>query len=514
MKEWLKDAVFYEIYPQSFRDSNGDGIGDLNGIIEKLEYIRSLGFNAIWLNPCFESPFGDAGYDVADYFKIAPRYGTNEDARRLFCEAHRLGMKVILDLVPGHTSTECEWFKRSCEAEPNEYSGRYVWTDSVWTGIEGIEGISGTLRGISSRNGSCGLNFFSCQPALNYGFAEITAPWQSAVDSAEALSTRRAMLDVIRFWLGLGCDGFRVDMAGSLVKNDPGQRETIKVWQDILGTVRSEFPDAAFVSEWGEPDKALIAGFDMDFLLHFGPSHYMDLFRGAEPYFSAGAQGSLSDFFETYMKNYALTRGRGLMCIPSGNHDMTRIKHFLTDEELKLAYAFIISMPGAPFFYYGDEIGMDYAENLESVEGGYDRTGSRTPMQWDDTPNAGFSSAPPDRLYIKQDLRPDSPTVKAGLADEGSLINELKRLIALRHAVPELASDSGFEPVSIGTPSSPLVYLRGGRLLIAVNPSAKTLSCGFSKKVKITVYANGGCASAESGTLTVPPRSVSFLYTE
>ena len=136
MKEWLKDAIFYEIYPQSFYDTNGDGVGDLNGIIEKLGYIRGLGFNAVWINPCFESPFGDAGYDVANYYKIAPRYGTNEDAKRLFAEAHRLGMRVILDLVPGHTSVECEWFKKSCLAEPNEYSGRYVWTDSIWTGID------------------------------------------------------------------------------------------------------------------------------------------------------------------------------------------------------------------------------------------------------------------------------------------------------------------------------------------------------------------------------------------
>lgn len=129
---WLKDAVFYEIYPQSFNDTNADGIGDLNGIIEKLDYIKDLGCNALWINPCFDSPFYDAGYDISDYYKIAPRYGTNEDARRLFDAAHKKGIHVLLDLVPGHTSIMHPWFAMSQKAAKNEYTDRYVWTDSVW----------------------------------------------------------------------------------------------------------------------------------------------------------------------------------------------------------------------------------------------------------------------------------------------------------------------------------------------------------------------------------------------
>lgn len=128
---WLDNAVFYEIYPQSFCDSNGDGIGDFQGIISKLDYIRDLGCNAIWMNPCFESPFGDAGYDVSDYCKTAPRYGTNDDLIRLFDEVHRRGMHILLDLVPGHTSWEHPWFRASMRAERNTYTDRYVWTDSI-----------------------------------------------------------------------------------------------------------------------------------------------------------------------------------------------------------------------------------------------------------------------------------------------------------------------------------------------------------------------------------------------
>ncbi len=130
--EWVKNAVFYEIYPQSFYDSNGDGIGDIQGVIEKLDYIASLGVNAIWLNPCFLSPFQDAGYDVQDYYKVAPRYGTNDDLKTLFEKAHKKGLRIILDIVPGHTSIEHEWFKKSCEQIPNKYSNWYIWTNSVW----------------------------------------------------------------------------------------------------------------------------------------------------------------------------------------------------------------------------------------------------------------------------------------------------------------------------------------------------------------------------------------------
>ena len=119
MAEWLKDAVFYEIYPQSFQDTNADGIGDFQGIIDHLDYIKELGCNAIWMNPCFESPFGDAGYDVSDYYTAAPRYGTNEDLKRLFDEVHKRGMYILLDLVPGHTSVEHPWFKESLKAQKN-----------------------------------------------------------------------------------------------------------------------------------------------------------------------------------------------------------------------------------------------------------------------------------------------------------------------------------------------------------------------------------------------------------
>ena len=174
---WLAKAVFYQVYPQSFYDANGDGIGDLQGIIEKLDYIQSLGCNAIWINPCFVSPFHDAGYDIADYYKIAPRYGTKADMKRLFKKAAKRQIKVCLDFVPGHTSIEHPWFRESCKPIRNEYTNRYIWTNSVWD--SGCENMT-FIKGVADRDGNYASNFFSSQPALNYGYAKTdpAKPWQ------------------------------------------------------------------------------------------------------------------------------------------------------------------------------------------------------------------------------------------------------------------------------------------------------------------------------------------------
>ena len=246
MAKWLDNAVFYEIYPQSFHDTNADGIGDLQGIIEKLDYIKELGCNALWLNPCFTSPFGDAGYDVADYYTIAPRYGTNADAKRLFEEVHKRDMHILLDLVPGHTSVEHKWFKESMKAGKNEFTDRYVWTDSVWESPEDMA----SIRGISDRDGACAVNFFSMQPALNYGYYKPEKSWQQSVDAPGPKATLEEMKNVMRFWLTMGCDGFRVDMAGSLVKNDEDGKGTIGLWKKVRSFLDEEFPGAAMVSEW------------------------------------------------------------------------------------------------------------------------------------------------------------------------------------------------------------------------------------------------------------------------
>ena len=507
---WLDNAIFYEIYPQSFKDTNADGIGDFQGIIDKLDYIRELGCNALWINPCFKSPFGDAGYDVADYYTVAPRYGTNEDLKRLFAEAHRRDMHVLLDLVPGHTSVEHPWFKESMKAERNEYTDRYVWTDSVWEEPQGM----GCLRGISPRDGSCAINFFSSQPALNYGFLNPTLPWQQPMDAPGPRATLEELKNIMRFWLSMGCDGFRVDMAGSLVKHDPEGQGTIRLWQEVRSFLDAEFPMAAMVSEWGEPDKSLQGGFHMDFLLHFGSSHYNDLFRCEEPFFSERGKGDVSAFVEKYLENYEKSQRKGLICIPSGNHDMDRLARSIHGDNLKLAFAFLLSMPGAPFIYYGDEIGMRYVENHVSVEGGYNRTGSRSPMQWDSTVNAGFSAAPKQKLYIRQDESADRPTAAAQMADENSLYHEIKRLIAIRQAHKALQSKGEIEFVYAQKDAYPLAYVRTSgdeKILVVINPAAREVAFNCAHAPKETLYRFGSEIIFAAGKLTVPPRTAAYF---
>ncbi len=496
--QWLKDAVFYEIYPQSFYDTNGDGIGDFNGIIEKLDYIRSLGCNALWINPCFDSPFKDAGYDVRDYKKVAPRYGTNNDLYRLFGEAHHRGIRVLLDLVPGHTSEEHEWFRQSQKAEKNEYSNRYIWTDFCFQGARNM----GFIGGESERSATYILNFFKCQPALNYGFLKVEEPWQLPVDHPDAIATREAMKDVMRFWLDHGCDGFRLDMAASLVKNDDEKKTgTSAIWQNIREMLDAEYPDAAMVSEWSNPPVALRAGYHMDFYLNHPGCGYASLMRDYQKGFSRMLDGEDNSYFrkdaadrdigrflKEYEPWYKDTKDIGYISMLTCNHDTVRPRFNLSPDELKLAYAFLFTMPGVPFLYYGDEIGMRYLD-IPTKEGGYYRTGARTPMQWDSSKNLGFSTGCSDSLYLPVDPAPDAPTVAAQEEDPSSLLNTVKALLKLRHEQEDLQADAPYETVC-AEKGKPFVYRRG-HLLVAVNPAGECLAAPVSAEGKAPLYVIG-----------------------
>ena len=470
---WLKNAVFYEIYPQSFYDTNGDGIGDINGIIDKLSYIKDLGCNALWINPCFDSPFKDAGYDVRDYKKVAPRYGCNNDLYRLFGEAHKLGIHVVLDLVAGHTSEEHPWFRASQKAEENEYSNRYIWTDFWIKGARNLPYIAGE----SERSAAYILNFFKCQPALNYGFLHPEEEWQLPTDHPDCIATVEALKDVMRFWLSHGCDGFRVDMAASLVKNDDETKSgTRAVWNNIRQMLEAEFPEAAMISEWCNPRLALRAGYDMDFYLNERGNGYSTLMRdywnhtdGTDhSYFRKDGGGDIRPFLEEYLGWYEDTKDAGYISLITCNHDTLRPSYNLSTEELKLAYAFLFTMPGVPFLYYGDEIGMRYLP-LPTKEGGYIRTGSRTPMQWDDTKNLGFSEGCPDSLYLPVDPAEDAPTVRNQANDPDSLYNTVKALLSLRQSNEALQADAPFSVVC-AEKGKPFAYRRGN-LVLAVNPA-------------------------------------------
>ncbi len=515
MPNWLKDAVFYEIYPQSFYDTNGDGIGDINGITEKLDYIAGLGCNALWLNPCFDSPFKDAGYDVRDYQKVAPRYGTNQDLYRLFGEAHRRGIHVLLDLVPGHTSEEHPWFLESQKAERNAFSDRYIWTNHCFQPTTGYPYIGGECE----RNGTYLLNFFKCQPALNYGFLRCEEDWQLPTDHPSCIATREAMKDVMRFWLDHGCDGFRVDMAMSLVKNDDAEKTgTCAIWRNVRAMLDKEYPEAAILAEWGDPVRSLKAGFHMDFYLDAPGNGYNALMRDYgrvenprnedHTFFKQDGHGDMTRFLAEYLPNYLATREDGYYCLITCNHDTVRPRYNLTQRELKLAYAFLFTMPGAPFLYYGDEIGMRY-QTLPTKEGGYFRTGSRTPMQWTNGRNAGVSTAPADALYLPVDTAADAHSVAAQEADPDSLLHTVRALLALRHRETDLQADADFEVVNARQGQQLFLYRRGA-LLLALNPSAEAVEASVDGGTRQILFSIGGGA-AEDGTIRLEPQSFLVL---
>ncbi len=475
MKNWFNDAVVYEIYPQSFYDTNGDGIGDLQGIIQKLDYIKDMGFTVIWLNPINESSFRDAGYDVTDFYNVASRYGTNEDYRMLCSEAHARGMKVMFDLVAGHTSIDHPWFIESSKAEKNEYTNRYIWTTSSFDEGEGI-------ASLGERDAKCINNFFWSQPALNYGYAhpDPNNPWELPVTHPDCVAMKEELKNIIDFWMDLGTDAFRVDMAASLIKGDTDGTAMQRFWHEIREHIESRKPEVLLVAEWGYPTDAINSGFHLDFLLHSGPSAYRSLFRYEKgrnttsgmighSYFNTEGKGNINEYLDRFLYDLDNTKGKGYIGHITGNHDMQRLAYKRTPEEVKVCMAFLFTMPGVPFVYYGDEIGMDYIEGLPSKEGGYIRTGSRTPMQWNNGKNHGFSAS--DTPYLPTDSRDDAPTVENQANDEASLLAFAKNLIALHRENEALHAEADF---NILMPGYPFVYERmanGKKLFIALNPS-------------------------------------------
>lgn len=423
----FKDLIFYEIYPTSFYDSNNDGIGDLKGMEEKLDYIKELGCNAIWLNPFYDSPFKDGGYDVRNFKKVDSKFGTNKDFVSLIKKAHSLGLKIIIDLVPGHASEKNRYFLKSAEPIKNEYSDLFIWNSCVWDLENGYRLISGRY----DRNACYLVNFFSTQPAFNYGFKDIQYPtWQLSYKDERTFKARDFMVDVMRFWLKLGADGFRVDMADSLVKNDEDKSATIEVWNYIFKKIKKEYPNTYLVSEWASPWRALKAGFEADFIL---PTH-QDMFMH---YFGRAGEGNnifdgknIEYFISRFKDCYAAAKYYDKnLAIISGNHDITRIASLLNDKQLKLFYLILFYLPGTPFLYYGDEIGMKHSD-LASKDGGYQRTGDRTPMQWNLKMNAGFSNTKKD-LYLPV-FNADKVNVEENINNKDSLYHLIKKLIKLR----------------------------------------------------------------------------------
>lgn len=451
-QEWLEQAVFYEIYPTSFYDSNGDGVGDIPGIIEKLPYLQGLGINGIWLNPCFLSPFRDGGYDIADYEQVDPRFGSNEDLARLFAKAEKMGIKILLDLVVGHTSMEHPWFRQSQKDENNGYTDAYIWMP----GTNPFSAKGNFISGLTERPAMFLTNYFASQPALNFGYYKVKEPWQQHMNDPAPAQNRQRVIDICKFWLKQGAAGFRVDMANMMVKNDTRDRKgSIAFWNLVIPEVKQVFPEAVFVSEWFYPSQAVSrSSFDIDYNSGYFFYTYWNKVGDAV---QAASESYFSDhgkhFWPGYMQFASFRRqlrGKGYQAIVEGNHDRERISLGRNPDLLKVIFAFHFTLPHVPFLYYGDEIGMTY-QKLKSKDGGYNRTGSRTPMQWDQTENRGFSACLPEQLYLPVDNVPAN-CVEAQEGQPDSLLETVRSLIHLKRTLQCFRVDSGYRLIRAGNP--------------------------------------------------------------
>ena len=526
---WLSDAVFYQIYPSSFQDSDGDGYGDLQGIISRLDYIKSIGVTAIWLNPVYVSGWTDGGYDIIDYYRVDKRFGDNDDLVELIGEAHARGIKVVMDLVAGHSSDQCEWFLQSKEGANLRYSDYYIWPsfkpeEPAQTGPMDYAALMNSsaslIRKFVASDAPRGpfyvKNFYDTQPALNFGFAnpDPEHPWEQAVDAPGPKAMRREIKNIMSFWMDKGVDGFRVDMAASLVKNDFDKAATIKLWkEDFTKWFDENYPEGILIAEWFNPAQSVAAAnFDLDFFCHDGQYNYSTLFfygrRGfgpaasatpSAPYFDKSGTGELKTWYDLYTYQYDAVKGNGYVCMPSGNHDFNRVctEGRTTPEELKVAMTFFLTMPGVPFLFYGDEIGLKQNPNAPATDGSGPRAGCRIPMLWDGTANGGFSTCPIEKVYIPQDPNPDRMTVEKEENDPASLLNYTRTILKLRKEVKALGADADWKLVSSLDQPYPMVYERklgNERCYVVLNPSGKAVSVTLPTEPSAPVLIGGSYA--------------------
>ena len=526
MLKWLESAVFYQIYPISFFDSNGDGLGDLKGIEQKVDYIKSLGVDAVWLNPFFKSPFKDAGYDISDYYQVDKKFGCNDDLVSLISAFKSRGIKVVLDIVIGHTSDKHRWFKKSANAKRNSYSDYFVWTDSVFTEYNGV------IRGLYKRDGGYLPNFYACQPALNFGFenADEANAWKIHYKDERLAPVRREFINIMRYYLDLGVDGFRIDLAASIVKegatfshdalydDSEDDLQGVKwVWEQILGELRRDYKDKVFIAEWVLPQRSIkTCGFDVDFLTHDTPP-FNSLYRNEKGtnlvdndyfvrgfnYFSPDGEGSLKDFTKYIEYLYSTLGNKGLFTSPSGTHDEIRMATGKSPDMVKTIFAFLLTYKQIPFIYYGDEIGLEHDFSL-SKDGGGSRTGARTPMQWTEEKGRGFSIR--KWTYLPTSYK-KGQSVESQNGDENSILNAVRRLVKIRKEHPALHASANQTFIETGYPA---VFKRvggGESITVFINPSNQSVKRQVSYS-KVIMSQN---ADICGDTLTLNAQSFAIL---
>lgn len=456
---WYMNALFYEVHIRAYRDSNADGKGDLPGLIEKLDYIKGLGVDCIWILPIYPSPLMDDGYDIADYYNVHPDYGTLDDFKRLVEEAHERGLRVIADLILNHTSDQHPWFQASRSDPASKYRDYYVWSETNDKYSDARIIFVDTEKSNWTYDEKAGLyfwhRFYSSQPDLNY----------------DNPAVREEMLNVMKFWLDMGIDGFRADAVPYLIEREGTHCENLPETHAILKSVRA-YLDANYegkvllaeANQWPKDVRPYFGDgdeFNMGFHFPIMPRIYMAIRKGdatpihwimaQTPEIPKGTQWCtfLRNHDELTLEMVTEDERRWMWNEYAPDPRMRlnlgirrRLAPLLDNDHRKimLANALLYSLPGAPIIYYGDEIGM--GDNIWLP----DRKGVRTPMQWDTSPNAGFSSAPAESLYTPVisdgEYGFQKVNVNTETANPASLLNKIKHLISVRKAHPVLAMGS------------------------------------------------------------------------
>ncbi|NLF12893.1 MAG: DUF3459 domain-containing protein [Anaerolineaceae bacterium] len=489
---WWQTGVIYQIYPRSFQDSTGNGVGDLQGILQRLDYLTdTLGVDAIWLSPFYPSPMADFGYDVADYTGVDPLFGDLDNLDRLLAGAHERNLRVIIDLVPNHTSDQHAWFQESRSSRDNPKRDWYTWADprpdgsppNNWLSVFG-----GPAWEWDARTGQYYLHsFLKEQPDLNWRNPEV----------------KEAMFQVVRFWLDRGVDGFRIDVAHFILKDpelrdNPANPDLGKIIHKSLGAYDSQL----HLYDQGHPDvhsvyrelRRLLDGYDGEWpRMAVGEVHIFDWLQWAAYYgqdldelhmpfnfqllgvpWEPAAIQAVVDNMEAALPpgawpNYVL-----------GNHDESRIATRLGLPEARVAAMLLLTLRGTPTLYYGDEIGMTDVpippEQQQDPWGlrvpGLGRDPSRTPMQWSAAPHAGFS--PPTTRHLWLPLPDDyqEVNVERQLDDPGSMLNLYRLMLAYRRATPALQRGS-YTPLEDVPPAVYAFIRQAGeqRVLVALNLS-------------------------------------------
>lgn len=511
--EWWKKSVVYQVYPKSFRDSDGDGFGDLNGLTEKLPYLKELGIDVIWLNPIYQSPQVDNGYDISDYRKIEPTLGTMEDFDRLLLEAHKAGIKIILDLVVNHTSDKHFWFEEAKKSKENPYHDYYIWKDEVPNNWGSSFGGS-TWEYVETVDQYYLHLFAKGQPDLN---------WENP-------KVRREVYDILKFWLDKGIDGFRMDVI-TLISKDPAYPDGPVIQNKAYGSYYAGCASGPKVHEYlQEMNREVLSKYD---IMTVGEAPHTSA-EEAVPY-TAAAREELNMVFHfdhmhlDYDENgkYAKTRVNlvdlkqvmtkwqermqecgGWNSLYWSNHDQARAVTRFGNEtpkyrvlSAKMLGTVLHMMQGTPYIFEGEELGMtnaffDKIEDYRDIEAldifkdfterkGFSeadtlellrlksRDNARTPMQWDDSEKAGFTEGTP---WISVNPNHREINAKACLEDENSVFYYYQKLIKLRHEMP-IITDGVYELLDADN-EQVYTYLRRGKnetLVVLANFTEETI---------------------------------------